>query len=86
MQDYIFQIRKELRGIQAVKAFTAICAAECISSPTTTYKAIDPDTYNERSSQHRQIIRRAIRFLQTQGSFQDWDINEVCPESLTIAA
>ena len=85
MKDYVFMIRKELRGLKIVKAFTLICDAEYISSPATTYKAIDPDTFNAQSSQHRQIIRRAIRFLQTQGCLTNWDANEVCPESLVPA-
>lgn len=85
MEDYIFQIRKELRGLVLVKAFANICDAEYIASPTTTYKALDPETFNQRSPQHRSIIRRAIRFLQTQGSLMDWDPNEICPESLVAA-
>jgi len=85
MEDYVFQIRKELRGLMLVKAFITICDAEQISSQTTTYKALDPDTFNQRSPQHRAIIRRAIRFLHTQNSLTDWDPNEVCPESLVAA-
>lgn len=84
--DAVFLVRKELRGLQLVKVFVNICAAEYISSQMTTYKALDPDTFNPQNSKCRQVLRRAIRFLQTQGSLLDWQVDEICPESLPVEA
>lgn len=86
MEDIIFQIRKELRGLQIVKAFASICDAEEIASPTTVYKALDPERFNLNSVQHRAIVRRALRFLHTQGALVDLALDDVCPETLTAVA
>lgn len=86
MEDIIFQIRKELRGLQIVKAFVLICDAEQIASPATVYKALTPEKFNLSSVQHRTIIRRALRFLHTQGALTDLFLDDVCPETLPAAA
>ena len=86
MEDYIFQIRKELRGLQCVAAFVSICDAEGIASPATVYKALDPDRFNVNRVQHRLIVRRAITFLHSQNTFLEVNVDDVCPESLPAAA
>ena len=80
MEQHLFEILKELRGLKLMAPFCAICEAERIASRATIYSAVTPLTFKENSLKHRAVVRRAIRFLQTQGSLVSWVIDEVCPE------
>lgn len=79
MESFISQIRKELRGLKVMEAFCTICEAEQLGSRATVYRAVTPTLFIESSLIHRAIIRRAVKFLQTQGACFDWDIETICP-------
>lgn len=86
MKQILTNIQKEMRGLKLMAAFSSICEAEQIASRATVYKAVDPETFDGKSLKHRAVIRRAIKFLQTQGSFSDWDIDSICPDLPTAFA
>ena len=82
----ILIIRKELLFHKQVKELVRLCKAESIASNMTVYDAITAKSFDPKNGLHRMIIRRAVRFLQSFGSLEGWDVDRLLPEALPAMA
>lgn len=82
----ISQIRKELLGLKKVSPLVRVCDDERIASRKTVFDAITAESFNPENALHRLVIRRAVRFLQSFGSLEGWDVDRLLPEALPAMA
>lgn len=82
MIDLIQDIRNQLLLLKAVTKFVELCDQESIGSRATVFDAISPARFDLARTQHRSIVRRAIRYLHDAGKLLDVDLEQAMPESL----